>query len=115
MPFGGTFQTSTVDMPKPNTIHSSALWLGVNLRTGTEKTFNRDWTKCSKYADHSRLHNQHDSGGTYMSSGLGNLYNHLVLIVSYILEEVTIYDSSTLVWKPSRKQLQDLQKHLVKC
>ena len=40
--------------------------LGVDLKWTPKKYVSkRDWTMCSKYANHSRFNNQHDCGDLY--------------------------------------------------
>lgn len=54
MPFGGTFQTSRGDVPKPNTIIICTPTLDrFVVKSESENwhqkdMFNRDWTECSK-------------------------------------------------------------------
>ena len=78
-----TFLVVQVDMPKSNTaiIQTSILERYV-VRCGSKKqiskrhVFERDWTKCSKYAKHSKFNNQHD---------LEDMYDHLMSTRNFTL------------------------------
>ena len=50
----------------------SSIWLGMDLRTDIKHTSVwRDWFKCSKNANNSKLNGEHDLGGWG-----GDMYDH---------------------------------------
>lgn len=62
-------------------LHLTRAWLGAAPRMNTPKhVFQRNWTPCSKYGNHSRLKSQLDSDG-----GKGDLYDHLMSMNTFIL------------------------------